>query len=91
MATSCRGVGGELNVADMIERHPIRDAWVAAGEEAGYPRNPDYNGTSQEGFGIYQVTQRNGRRFSTARAFLDPIRSRTNLTIVTRAPWRSES
>ncbi|MCY3838472.1 MAG: choline dehydrogenase [Gammaproteobacteria bacterium] len=80
-----RGVGGELNVADMIERHPILDAWVAAGEEAGYPCNPDYNGLSQEGFGIYQVTQRNGRRFSTARAFLDPIRSRANLTIATRA------
>ena len=56
-----------------------------AGEEAGYPRNPDYNGASQEGFGIYQVTQRNGRRFSTARAFLDPIRSRANLTIATGA------
>ena len=80
-----RGVGGELNVADMIERHPLLDAWVDAGVEAGYPRNPDYNGTSQEGFGIYQVTQRNGRRFSTARAFLDPIRSRGNLTIATRA------
>ena len=80
-----RGVGGELNVADMIERHPLLDAWVDAGEEAGYPRNPDYNGISQEGFGIYQVTQRNGRRFSTARAFLDPIRSRANLTIATGA------
>ena len=80
-----RGVGGELNVADMIERHPLLDAWVDAGEEAGYARNPDYNGTSQEGFGIYQVTQRNGRRFSTARAFLDPIRSRSNLTIATGA------
>ena len=80
-----RGAGGELNVADMVERHPLLDAWVDAGVEAGYPRNPDYNGTSQEGFGIYQVTQRNGRRFSTARAFLDPIRSRGNLTIATRA------
>ena len=80
-----RGGDGELNVADMVESHPLLDAWVAAGEEAGYPRNPDYNGTSQEGFGIYQVTQRSGRRFSSARAFLDPARSRTNLTIATRA------
>ncbi|MYD95952.1 MAG: choline dehydrogenase, partial [Gammaproteobacteria bacterium] len=80
-----RGLGGELNVADMVESHPLLEAWVAAGEEAGYPRNPDYNGTRQEGFGIYQVTQRNGRRFSTARAFLDPVRSRRNLTIATRA------
>ncbi len=80
-----RGIGGELNVADMIERHPLLDAWVDAGEEAGYPKNPDYNGATQEGFGIYQVTQRNGRRFSAARAFLDPVRSRTNLGVATRA------
>ena len=80
-----RGDGGELNVADMMERHPLLDAWVDAGEEAGYPRNPDYNGGSQEGFGIYQVTQRDGRRFSTAKAFLHPVRRRGNLHVVTRA------
>ena len=80
-----RGGDGELNVADMVEEHPLLEAWVEAGQEAGYPRNPDYNGESQEGFGIYQVTQKNGRRFSTARAFLDPARSRSNLTIATRA------
>ena len=80
-----RGDAGELNVADMVESHPILDAFVDAGSEIGYPKNPDYNGVSQEGFGIYQVTQRNGRRMSTARAFLDPARSRPNLTIVTRA------
>ena len=80
-----RGEGGELNVADMIEGHPILDAFVNAGSEIGYAKNPDYNGASQEGFGIYQVTQRDGRRFSTARAFLDPVRARPNLTIATRA------
>ena len=80
-----RGGAGELNVADMVENHPLLNAWVQAGEEAGFARNPDYNGKSQEGFGIYQVTQKNGRRFSTARAFLDPARSRSNLTIATRA------
>ena len=80
-----RGEGGELNVADMIEGHPILDAFVDAGSEIGYAKNPDYNGASQEGFGIYQVTQRDGRRFSTARAFLDPVRARPNLTIATRA------
>ena len=80
-----RGGAGELNVADMVENHPLLNAWVQAGEEAGFARNPDYNGESQEGFGIYQVTQKNGRRFSTARAFLDPARSRSNLTIATRA------
>ena len=80
-----RGAEGELNVADMVESHPLLEAWSAAGEEAGYPRNPDYNGASQEGFGIYQVTQRRGRRFSAARAFLAPARSRRNLTVATRA------
>ena len=80
-----RGDGGELNVADMVESHQILDAFVEAGGEIGYPKNPDYNGVSQEGFGIYQVTQRNGRRVSTARAFLDPARGRPNLTIATRA------
>ena len=79
------GETGELNVADMIESHPILDAFVDAGGEIGYAKNPDYNGASQEGFGIYQVTQRNGRRVSTARAFLDPVRPRSNLTIATRA------
>ncbi len=79
------GETGELNVADMIEGHPIVDAFVDAGGEIGYAKNPDYNGVSQEGFGIYQVTQRNGRRASTARAFLDPVRARSNLTIATRA------
>ncbi|MYE23566.1 MAG: choline dehydrogenase [Gammaproteobacteria bacterium] len=79
------GSGGELNVADMVESHPLLGAFVDAGTEIGYAANPDYNGASQEGFGIYQVTQRNGRRFSSARAFLDPARSRSNLTIATRA------
>lgn len=79
------GQGGELNVADMIENHPLLDAYIDAGEELGYSRNPDYNGAEQDGFGIYQVTQKRGRRFSTARAFLDPIRGRGNLKIQTNA------
>ena len=80
-----RGDRGELNVADMVENHELLDAYISAGEELGYPHNPDYNGESQEGFGIYQVTQKNGRRFSSARAFLNPARSRKNLTIETNA------
>ncbi len=78
-----RGDSGELNVADMIENHPLLDAYIEAGVELGYEHNPDYNGAKQDGFGIYQVTQKRGRRFSTARAFLDPIRGRNNLTIKT--------
>jgi choline dehydrogenase len=80
-----RGGSGELNVADMYERHEMVDAFVDAGVEAGYPRNPDYNGKDQEGFGYYQVTQKDGRRWSTARAFLEPARSRPNLTVETNA------
>ena len=80
-----RGGEGELNVADMRERHQVIDAYIQAGGELGYPINEDYNGESQEGFGYYQVTQKSGRRFSTATAFLHPIRKRSNLTITTNA------
>lgn len=80
-----RGNAGELNVADMAETHPVLEAYVQAGENLGYPIPDDYNGKSQEGFGIYQVTQKNGRRHSAASAFVDPIRHRSNLTISTRA------
>ena len=80
-----RGAGGPMNVADMYERHELVDAFIEAGVEIGSRRNPDYNGADQEGFGYYQVTQRNGRRESTARAFLDPARGRPNLKIETGA------
>ncbi|MBJ51195.1 MAG: choline dehydrogenase [Gammaproteobacteria bacterium] len=80
-----RGSGGELNVADMVEHHPLLDAFIEAGVEIGYPKTPDYNGVSQEGFGYYQVTQLHGRRHSTADAFLRPARHRNNLHITTRA------
>ena len=80
-----RGGAGPLNVADMYERHELIDAFVEAGVECGYERNPDYNGVRQDGFGYYQVTQRNGRRESCAAAYLDPVRDRANLHIVTEA------
>ena len=66
-------------------KRPICDAWVEAAQAAGYPFNPDYNGATQEGVGYFQLTTRNGRRCSSAVAFLNPARSRPNLTIVTRA------
>ncbi|MBW4091843.1 MAG: choline dehydrogenase [Proteobacteria bacterium] len=80
-----RGHGGPLNVMPMRERHEICDAVIAAAAAEGWPTNPDYNNGSQEGFNYYQVTQKNGRRWSTARAFLDPARSRPNLRIETEA------
>ena len=75
------------------EAHPFRPAmdaasagdWVAAAQSAGYKFNPDYNGADQEGVGFFQLTARNGRRCSSAVAFLNPARSRENLTIVTHA------
>jgi choline dehydrogenase len=80
-----RGTDGPLNVADMIERHELCDAFIDAAQASGYPKNKDYNNGNQEGFGYYQVTMKNGKRWSTVRAFLDPIRNRPNLKIETDA------
>ncbi|WIM11477.1 choline dehydrogenase [Enhydrobacter sp.] len=80
-----RGKGGPLNVADMYERHELCDAFIDAAAASGYPKNRDYNNGNQEGFGYYQVTMKNGKRWSAARAFLDPIRHRPNLRIETDA------
>lgn len=79
------GVGGPLTVSDPRSAHPLSRAFVRAGEELGYPRNDDFNAGSQEGFGLYQVTQRGGRRCSTAMAFLRPARPRANLEVWTDA------
>lgn len=79
------GTGGELSVSNMRLQRPICDAWVAAAQNAGYPFNPDYNGATQEGVGYFQLTTRNGRRCSSAVAFLNPARKRPNLEIVTKA------
>lgn len=84
-ASDIRGAGGPLNVYEVPERHDLLDAFIDAAVEAGYPRNPDYNSGDQEGFAYFQVTQRNGRRWSTARAFLDPARGRSNLHVETEA------
>jgi len=61
------------------------DAFVEAGVEAGYPRNPDFNGEKQDGVGLYQLTQRNGMRCSAAVAFLHPALRCPNLKVVTDA------
>ena len=80
-----RGKGGPLNVADMCDTHELCDAFIDAAAASGYPKNKDYNNGNQEGFGYYQVTMKNGKRQSTARAFLDPARNRPNLKIETDA------
>jgi len=84
-SSDVRGSEGPLNVADMYERHEMIDAFIEAGVESGFERNPDYNGRKQDGFGYYQITQKNGRRHSTAAAYLDPVRRRPNLNVVTNA------
>jgi len=84
-ADDYHGDAGELSVSNMRLQRPICDAWVAAAQEAGYPFNPDYNGAEQEGVGYFQLTAHNGRRCSSAVAFLNPVRKRENLTILTKA------
>jgi len=79
------GTGGELNVADLRNPNPLAALFVEAAVEAGLPFNPDFNGATQEGAGPYQVTQKEGKRFSAARAFLDAAKTRSNLTIHTGA------
>lgn len=79
------GVGGPLSVSDLRSPNPICEDFLQAAEQAGFARNADFNGPEQEGVGLYQVTQRNGERWSAARAFLAPARARPNLDVRTRA------
>lgn len=77
------GAGGPLNVCDPRCINPYSHAFVDAAEELGFARNRDFNGDSQEGFGLYQVTQQNARRHSAAAAFLRPAMTRPNLKVLT--------
>ena len=84
-ADEYHGNQGPLSVSNMRIQRPITDAWVAAAQAAGYKFNPDYNGADQEGVGFFQLTTKNGRRCSTAVAYLNPARTRPNLQIITHA------
>ena len=75
------GSDGPLNVSDPADHHPISDACIAAGVEAGIPFNPDCNGESQDGISYFQMTVKNGRRWSAAMAYLRPALKRANLTL----------
>jgi choline dehydrogenase len=79
------GADGPLNVTDSGHDNALFDAFVEAGRQAGYPVNSDFNGAEQEGFGRYQFTIRNARRWSAASAYLRPALSRPNLDVVTEA------
>jgi choline dehydrogenase-like flavoprotein len=80
-ANEFHGYGGPLGVSNPISPLPICEAYFQAGQELGIPFNPDFNGANQEGLGYYQLTQLNARRSSASIGFLDPIRSRPNLTV----------
>ena len=84
-ADAFRGTGGPLNVTEVRSPCPVADDFVRAGVQAGFEENPDFNGERFEGVGRYQVTHRQGERYSAAKAYLTPHRSRPNLEVLTGA------
>ena len=80
-----RGTNGPLSVSPTRLKRDIVDRWIDAAIAAGFSRNPDYNGENQEGVGYFQLTLDKGRRCSSAAAYLKPIKSRQNLTVITHA------
>ena len=76
------GKDGPLNVAELRHDNPFSRYFVEAGSQY-YPINHDFNGAEQEGIGLYQVTQKNGKRCSAAVGYLNPVKNRKNLTILT--------
>jgi choline dehydrogenase len=86
------GSGGPLNVADQTDPARISDAFVTAAEQAGHKRTTDFNGAEQQGVGLYQVTQKDQERWSTASAYLRPASSATRTTCMSLpARWSSAS
>lgn len=84
-ADALHGADGPLYVSDLRYVNPLSHVFVEAGEQAGLPRNDDFNGPNQLGVGLYQVTQKDGARCSAAVAYLQPARGRRNLTVLTGA------
>jgi choline dehydrogenase len=79
------GGEGPLAVSDIKGRNDLIEAFVQGAEQCGVPRTQDFNGPTQEGAGYYQLNTRNGLRWSTAKGYLKPARSRGNLRIETLA------
>ena len=84
-ASFYRGGDGPLSTQTTGFADPLVDAFAAAGRAAGYKTTPDYNGAQQEGFGVWQMTVKDGRRCSAADAYLRPALARDNLTVETDA------
>lgn len=80
-----RGVGGPVTISPGTFRYPVAEAAIAAGQEMGLARRDDLNGEDIEGIGYYAHNIRNGRRVSSAKAFLDSARGRSNLAVMTNA------
>lgn len=79
------GNDGPLNVMDLRSPNKYTQPFIDAGREAGYRITDDFNGADQEGIGPYQVTHKNGERYSAAKAYLTPNLARPNLTVFTGA------
>jgi choline dehydrogenase len=84
-ASLFHGIDGPLSITDPLSPAKVSQRFVEAAIAQGYEQNPDFNGVQQEGAGLYQVTVKDGKRHSTAVAFLRPIKDRPNLTIQTGA------
>lgn len=82
-STDFHGSNGELHVSNPTDPNPVCDQFIRAGETLQLPHNMDFNGPSQLGLGIYNVTQKNGLRFSSYNAFLQPVLHRKNLEVWT--------
>ncbi|MGE0667137.1 MAG: GMC family oxidoreductase [Sphingomonadales bacterium] len=88
-ASDLHGAGGEWRVEQQRISWPILDAFRDAAEEVGIPRTDDFNKGTNEGSGYFEVNQKRGVRWHTAKAFLDPVRARPNLRVITGAETES--
>ena len=84
-ASRWHGIDGPLRVSNQRAPNPGSKAFVESAAALQLPRNPDFNGEHQEGFGLYQVTQKDGERWSAARAYVEPLRGKDNFDIRTGA------
>ena len=84
-ASEWHGKGGDLNVTTLRVHYPLNETYLVAAQQAGYPRNEDFNGPQQEGAGYFHINQKDGKRCSSAKAFLGDAAKRPNLTIATES------
>lgn len=84
-ASDAHGVGGPIPTTDRRDPNPLSLAFVEACKELALPLNDDFNAGEQDGFGVYQVTVKNGERWSAARGYIHPALGRKNLHVITDA------